>query len=139
MSIVGDTALIGAWGDDDNGPESGSAYVFVRDGSRWTEQAKLLADDGAPTDRFGTAVSLFGETASVGVPGAVVDGVQHFYPKLTRPELSGLGRPPVMGTVNDDRNNPMTRSDGQVYESLLETQQSTIFAPSSLWPDPETQ
>ena len=28
VSISGDVALVGAWGDDDNGSDSGSAYVF---------------------------------------------------------------------------------------------------------------
>ena len=33
--------------------DSGSAYVFMRTGTTWTQQAKLLASDGAGTDRFG--------------------------------------------------------------------------------------
>ena len=32
VAIAGDWALIGAYGDDDNGSASGSAYVFVRSG-----------------------------------------------------------------------------------------------------------
>jgi len=32
VSVDGDTAVVGAWGDDDNGSNSGSAYVFVRTG-----------------------------------------------------------------------------------------------------------
>ena len=32
--------------DDDNG-YSGSAYVFTRTGTTWTQQAKLTASDGA--------------------------------------------------------------------------------------------
>jgi hypothetical protein len=33
VSFSGDTALIGAYGDDDNGALSGSAYVFTRSGT----------------------------------------------------------------------------------------------------------
>ena len=33
VSISGDKAIVGAWGDDDNGSYSGSAYVFSFDGS----------------------------------------------------------------------------------------------------------
>jgi len=64
--LAGDTALIGAWGDDDNGGNSGSAYVFIRTGTTWTQQAKLLASDGAVEDHFGCSVSLAGNTALIG-------------------------------------------------------------------------
>jgi hypothetical protein len=66
VSVSGDTALIGASGDDDSGSVSGSAYVFVRSGGVWTEQAKLLASDGAAGDGFGVSVSLSGDTALIG-------------------------------------------------------------------------
>ena len=57
VSIDGDTAVIGANWDDDNGGESGSAYVYTRSGSTWTEQAKLVASDGTRVDAFGRSVS----------------------------------------------------------------------------------
>ena len=38
--------MIGAL-DDDNGSNSGSAYVYVRSNGVWSEQAKLTASDGA--------------------------------------------------------------------------------------------
>jgi len=66
VSVSGDMALVGAYGDDDNGSDSGSAYVFVRSGTSWTQEAKLLAGDGAWGDRFGGSVSLSGDTALVG-------------------------------------------------------------------------
>ena len=66
VSISGDTAIIGAYGDDDNGSDSGSAYVFVRSGTTWTEQQKLTASDGAASDWFGFSVSISGDTAIVG-------------------------------------------------------------------------
>ena len=66
VSISGDTALIGASGDDDQGDASGSAYVFVRNGNNWTVQAKLTASDGAADDEFGVNVSISGDTAVVG-------------------------------------------------------------------------
>ena len=52
VSIDGDTMVIGAVYDDDNGDNSGSAYVFTRVTagdltSGWTQVAKLTADDGA--------------------------------------------------------------------------------------------
>ncbi|MCB9336650.1 MAG: hypothetical protein H6577_00820 [Lewinellaceae bacterium] len=66
VSLSGDYALIGAYQDDDNGNLSGSAYVFVRSGTTWTEQAKLTASDGAANDWFGNSVSLSGDYALIG-------------------------------------------------------------------------
>ena len=65
VSGDGSTAVIGARGDDDI---SGSAYIFVREGSSWTQQAKLTASDGESNDRFGcsVAVSSDGNTAVIG-------------------------------------------------------------------------
>jgi len=66
VSLDEDTALIGAILDDDNGAGSGSAYVFTRTGTTWTQQAKLLASDGAADDYFGWSVCLDGDTALIG-------------------------------------------------------------------------
>ena len=40
--------------------------MFVRNGTTWTEQARLAADDGAAEDLFGNSVALVGDTALVG-------------------------------------------------------------------------
>jgi hypothetical protein len=69
VSVDGDTAVIGAYKDDDLGDASGSAYVFTRTGTSWTQQAKLLASDGAADDEFGWSVSLDGDTAVIGADG----------------------------------------------------------------------
>ncbi len=66
VAISGDTALIGAHFDDDAGNYSGSAYVFARSGTTWSQQAKLTALDGAADDRFGGTVALSGDTALIG-------------------------------------------------------------------------
>ena len=66
VSISGDTAIIGAYGDDDNGGGSGSAYVFKRAGTTWIQQAKLLASDGASGDLFGWSVSIDDSYAIIG-------------------------------------------------------------------------
>jgi len=66
VSISDDVAVIGARLDDDNGLNSGSAYIFRYDGANWTEEAKLLATDGAATDLFGYSVSVSGDTAVIG-------------------------------------------------------------------------
>ena len=66
VAVDGDTAVIGAFFDDDNGIKSGSAYVFTRSGTAWTQQAKLIASDGAAHDVFGESVAVDGDTAVIG-------------------------------------------------------------------------
>ena len=47
--------VIGAYRDDDNGSDSGSAYVFDLDGMELT---KITASDAASNDRFGSTVAV---------------------------------------------------------------------------------
>ncbi len=70
VSISGDYALIGMPNDNLNANTfQGSAYVFLRSGVTWTQQAKLIANDGATNDFFGNSVSLSGSYALIGSPG----------------------------------------------------------------------
>jgi FG-GAP repeat len=62
VAIEGDTAVIGARRDN----YTGSAYVFTRTGTVWTQQARLTASDAADDDQFGFSVSVSGETVVVG-------------------------------------------------------------------------
>ncbi len=66
VAIDANTAIIGSFNDDDNGSNSGSAYVMLQNGNTWTQQAKLTPNDGAPSDLFGISVSISGNTAVVG-------------------------------------------------------------------------
>jgi hypothetical protein len=69
VALDGDSAVIGAYGDDDLGRDSGSAYVFVRDSTgQWTEEAKLLASDGQVFDAFGQAVAFGAGRILIGAP-----------------------------------------------------------------------
>ncbi len=69
VSISGDIAVVGAYLDDDNGTDSGSAYVFRFNGSTWIQEQKLLAPDGAAGDAFGVSVSVSGDAIVVGAFG----------------------------------------------------------------------
>jgi hypothetical protein len=69
VAISGDTAVVGAYLNDDNGNASGSVYVFVRNGNNWTEQQKLLASDAAADDQFGSSLDIDGDTIVVGAYG----------------------------------------------------------------------
>jgi uncharacterized protein (DUF2345 family) len=68
VSVSGDTAIIGASGDD-NG--KGAAYIFTRmSNGQWTQQQpKLTATDGVAGDSFGISVSVSGDTAIIGASG----------------------------------------------------------------------
>jgi hypothetical protein len=68
VSIKGDYAVIGAKGDDENGANSGSAYIFKREGTGWVQKTKLTAWDGTTPDYFGNSVSIDGDYAIVGAP-----------------------------------------------------------------------
>ena len=69
VALSGDTAVIGAYGDDDAGQNSGSVYIFTRTGTDWAQQAKLRAADAAAFDYFGAAVAISSDTAVIGAHG----------------------------------------------------------------------
>ena len=78
VGISSDTVVVGAYGDDDNGPNSGSAYVYARDqggADVWGQVAKISASDGADSNYFGRAVSINGDTVVVGAFGDDDDGL----------------------------------------------------------------
>ncbi len=67
VALAGSTAIIAAPQDDQPGAaNAGSTYVFMRKGSTWTQEAKLLANDGAAGDLFGSSVAISGNTVLVG-------------------------------------------------------------------------
>lgn len=66
VSISNNYACVGAYGRDDNGEDAGAAYIFMRSGTTWTQQAKITAGDAAPDDLFGYSVSIDGDYACIG-------------------------------------------------------------------------
>ena len=67
VALERDTALVGAYQDDESGYDSGSAYIFERNGeNNWKEIVKLAPQDGSIGDKFGVSVALDGDTALVG-------------------------------------------------------------------------
>jgi hypothetical protein len=66
-SLSGDTLLVGAHSDDHSGfANAGSAYVLVRSGTSWVEEAKLFSSDPGLSYAFGNSVALEGDLAVVG-------------------------------------------------------------------------
>lgn len=73
ITADGSTALVGADRDDTAaGANAGSARVFVRTGSAWTETASLAAADDAAGDQFGYSVAISGDGTRALV-GSVLD------------------------------------------------------------------
>jgi len=66
VAIDGETAIVGASCWDSC---VGSAYIFVRSGSLWSEQARLHASGGKKGDAFGFSVAISGGSAAVGAYG----------------------------------------------------------------------
>ncbi|MBN1632461.1 MAG: cell wall-binding repeat-containing protein [Thermoleophilia bacterium] len=81
VAVSGDTVVVGAYcedsnatgvdGDesDDSATDSGAAYVFVRSGSTWSQQAYLKASNTGAADHFGWSVAISGDTIVVGAKG----------------------------------------------------------------------
>ena len=72
VDISGDTAIVGALGDNEQATAAGAAYVFQRDAggpSNWGQVAKLMPVDGGSWDAFGGAVGISGDWVVVGASG----------------------------------------------------------------------
>lgn len=69
VSVDGNYAIVGAHYDDGDKSNSGSAYIFKRDGASWSRQARLTASDANVWDLFGKSVSINGNYAIVGAHG----------------------------------------------------------------------
>ncbi len=79
LSDDGNTLAVGAPGEDssatgingnqgdNSAPDSGAVYLFVRNGTSWSQQAYIKASNTDPDDTFGTAVSLSGDGNTLAV------------------------------------------------------------------------
>ena len=80
VAISGDTVVVGSNGErtGENGqdaPFAGAAYVFVRNGTTWTQQAYLKAPKPKSLDSFGISVAISNDTVVVGAFGEDSDEV----------------------------------------------------------------
>ena len=79
VAISGDTVAVGAVNEsskatgvngdqaDNSALKSGAAYLFVRRGTTWSQQAYLKASNTGTHDRFGRLVAVSGDTVVVGI------------------------------------------------------------------------
>ena len=80
VAVSGNTMVIGAYQEDsaatgvngtqnnNNAADSGAAYIFVRTGTNWTQQAYLKASNTGAGDYFGYSVAISGDTVVIGAP-----------------------------------------------------------------------
>jgi hypothetical protein len=66
VSISGERAIVGAFGDDQYGEDAGAAYIFQRSQAGWQQVAKLSPGDAQAGDLFGWSVDISGSRAVVG-------------------------------------------------------------------------
>ncbi|MFH0889255.1 MAG: hypothetical protein V1871_08630 [Planctomycetota bacterium] len=81
VAISGDTMVVGANNEssnatgingnqsDNSATNSGAAYVFIRSGTTWTQQAYIKASNTGASDYFGNSVAISGDTLVVGAYG----------------------------------------------------------------------
>jgi hypothetical protein len=81
VAISADTIVVGAASEDSNAPgvngdqsnnntfNAGAAYIFVRSGTNWSQQAYLKASNPGLNDEFGSCVSISGDTVVIGAEG----------------------------------------------------------------------
>jgi hypothetical protein len=66
--INGDIAVVGAYGDDDKGRQSGSAYIYGKDVggvNNWGLIKKIVADDGIPGQWYGYGVEMHDDRIAI--------------------------------------------------------------------------
>jgi hypothetical protein len=119
VAVSGDTVVVGAQGEDssatgvngnqadNSAPGSGAAYVFVRAGGVWSQQAYLKASNTGVSDLLGTSVAVSGDTVVVGasVEDSAATGVNG---NQANNSASGSGA----AYIFDLENNPGTVSYG---------------------------
>ncbi len=129
VAISGDTVVVGADGEDssttgvnstpnESAANAGAAYVFVRSGGSWSQQAYLKASNAGENHNFGTAVAVSGDTVVVGATGE-----SSF--------TTGVNSTPVEGSSNSGAAYVFLRSGGtwnqQAYLKASNTGSSAQF------------
>ncbi|WP_420449880.1 choice-of-anchor B family protein [Candidatus Palauibacter sp.] len=96
LAIEGDMLVVGAPKENEG---RGAAYVFVREGDRWSLLERLEAPSAMPGDAFGSSVAMGGgaQFGVIGAPGRGASGSVFAYVQsdmgLTSVELTGSDAP----------------------------------------------
>lgn len=116
ISIAMDNGVVavGTYQDDDNGFNSGSAYLF--DASTGVQIAKLLPSDGDVNDEFGIAIAIADGVVAVGAwkdnDNGGKSGSAYLFNAITGAQIVKLL--PSDGAVEDEFGNAIAIADGVV-------------------------
>ena len=155
VAISEGIAIIGAYGNDDNGSQSGSAYIFTRESNgSWGEASKLLASDANESDYFASSVAISGNRAVIGAYGdnnssgsayiftRDVNGSWTEISKLTSPDaehndyfgssVAINGDHVIVGSYGDDDNGS---SSGSAYVYFINTDGTVVLFNKSIASD----
>ena len=114
IALDGDTLVVAANREDSSATgvdqaqanndalDSGAVYVFVRDGTAWSQQAYIKASNTDSNDEFGTSVALDGDTLAVGAPFEDSDATSIGGSQANGPTGSGMESGAVYVFVRDD-------------------------------------
>jgi hypothetical protein len=83
VTVAGSVIAVGAYGDNQNGNESGSAYVFRDSNGVWGQEVKLVASDASAGADFGYAVAASHDVVLVGALAAGGRGAAYSYRRQT--------------------------------------------------------
>jgi len=73
VELSGDKAIVGQYTNSDLGDYAGSAYIFKRTGTSWSQSQQLFGANIDEYDNYGSGVSISGDKAIVGAPNAYGD------------------------------------------------------------------
>lgn len=76
LAISEDVAVVGDPFDSRFHDRAGTAYVYEKSDSVWSEVARLYVDDAAPNDRFGTSVAIDNDQIIIGAEGKARVGTE---------------------------------------------------------------
>lgn len=68
VALEGNVAVIGDPRNDTLDLDAGGVFIYRFDGANWTQEAFLIAPDGARGDQFGMALALDGNSLAIGAP-----------------------------------------------------------------------
>ncbi|RLD58283.1 MAG: hypothetical protein DRJ05_08285 [Bacteroidetes bacterium] len=75
VSIFGDYAIVGAYGDDDGGLNAGAAYIFQNQNGIWAEHIKLIPENPNENDFSGADVDIYEDYCIIGSPSSFSDSI----------------------------------------------------------------
>jgi hypothetical protein len=109
VAIDGDYAIVGApYEDPGNLASAGSAYIFVRSGTTWSQQTKLTTQPGESQAQFGVSVDIDGDYVIVGMKNGDVGSIRD----------AGVAYIYVRSGTTWTLQQQLTASDAQPYDNF---------------------